>query len=131
VELDDAGGRDGRRSRARRASGTVPCDDHLLALDGSSVELDDVANVVVGAAYRPGGAVELDGQLEFAGVVGGPRDDIVAGRMGVWIARERPAGQAGVAHGSEQRSESQRAPARGGRFVGGFEDREPLGLPNQ
>jgi hypothetical protein len=47
-------------------------------------------------------AVELDRQLEPAGVVGQIADDLVAGRIVIRIAREGLSGQAAVAGRGEQ-----------------------------
>ena len=57
--------------------------------------------------------------------------DLVAVRVAVGVAGERPAGQAVAAHGREQ---PQRVPALapgGGRLAGGFEDGEAAVLPGQ
>ena len=109
----------GRHMRYLERSGRH---DDVVGFVGAVVELDEVA--APAAAHGADGAVELDRQVEVAGVIAEVGDHVVAARVGVGVAGERAPRQAVVAHGREQLQRvPPRAPCRRGR-VGGFEDRE-------
>jgi hypothetical protein len=118
--------RDRRRERdLERAGG----DHDLVGLACPVVELDQVGGV--GLADRANAAVELDRQVEVTGVVGQVGDDLVPTGVVPGITRESHAGERVIAGRREQLERVPPLAPRGGRLLGGFEDREIAALPSK
>jgi hypothetical protein len=107
VELHDLAGELARERRHSRDLERAGGDDDLVGMQLAVREFDAVAAVF--GVHRGDATLELDGQLEVAGVAGEVADDLVARGVAIRVAGKGEAGEAVVARGREQ---PQRVPAR-------------------